>query len=758
MKKVLIGFLAIVFLLFASIIVFVLTFNVNSYKSKIEQVLFTKTGYEFNITGTMKVTRSLVPTLTVDGIEIKAPNAFAGAKPLLVAKNVQITFDLKAWLKEVVIINSIELSDVSIALQVDEKGKNNWTGGKNALTDKKNARPSLKKALPVQGGKLQVDTVLFKNAQVHYENKQQHIDKLLQVPQWQVEKLVNFDGQISYQGEVFNLSGSVRNLLNVLATKRNLNFSAEFKALDSTGSISGVCRDLQNCANDVTLNLSSKGQDLKRFYEFLLGKNDIVPSLPYEQQVAIKLSKKQLLAEGQASLQDAQASLSYNIERHLVKGNGKGHLTLEVNKAELLAPYGLQPFSLQTSYSVEKFKKYHFSNIVLMFNETDVDGQLSLDLSNPETALIDGALHSHYLKWSDVFSSQLRGQLFADSSTTDQTNKLFSPRTFAMRWLDKIEGNLLLDVNNWASNNMFLRSPSLSLNISQARKVLTIELNEGSLIAAGQVVGRLTLDRAQAKPRWSLNFVGENLQINQINALKKNFQNGQMEANVFLTATGDSFAQIASTMNGNVSLLFNQWEIFSPIVAQIISQSGQVKSHYGPSQDLFVKCGVLSANIKDGIMQINPKTAFETNRFNMLLDGDINLRQEQVNVHLIPQSVRSNGEKQIQTVIVNGAFDNLTTRVEKVSPAGNEQDQAAVGEKKDILEAYVIKKAALEDVSLCRVALSDLPFKTINDYFGRVQKREVSQVQEAPKQEEPKTKAQQFGEQFLHSLSGALAQ
>ena len=186
MKKVLIGFLAIVFLLFASIIVFVLTFNVNSYKSKIEQVLFTKTGYEFNITGTMKVTRSFVPTLTVDGIEIKAPNAFAGAKPLLVAKNVQITFDLKAWLKEVVIINSIELSDVSIALQVDEKGKNNWTGGKNALTDKKNARPSLKKTLPVQGGKLQVDTVLFKNAQVHYENKQQHIDRLLQVPQWQI--------------------------------------------------------------------------------------------------------------------------------------------------------------------------------------------------------------------------------------------------------------------------------------------------------------------------------------------------------------------------------------------------------------------------------------------------------------------------------------------------------------------------------------------------------------------------------------------
>ena len=91
MKKVLIGFLAIVFLLFASIIVFVLTFNVNSYKSKIEQVLFTKTGYEFNITGTMKVTRSFVPTLTVDGIEIKAPNAFAGAKPLLVAKNVQIS-------------------------------------------------------------------------------------------------------------------------------------------------------------------------------------------------------------------------------------------------------------------------------------------------------------------------------------------------------------------------------------------------------------------------------------------------------------------------------------------------------------------------------------------------------------------------------------------------------------------------------------------------------------------------------------------
>jgi hypothetical protein len=284
------------------------------------------------------------------------------------------------------------------------------------------------------------------------------------------------------------------------------------------------------------------------------------------------------------------------------------------------------------------------------------------------------------------------------------------------------------------------------------------------VLTDGNIVGSLSLNVNSSAPEWSLDVVAENLHFNQVNVWKKQLLAGSLDLNLFLSAQGNSPKSVLSSLDGNVVVLTSQLEVLSPIVSDLFSGSAQGGASYQTMQDLFVKCGVINASIQDGEITFDNKAAFETNRFSMLLNGNINLEKEQINLNFIPQkNFNRIGliDQPIKAVSLTGRLDSpkpgidldvssaLAAILPKVVPNQNQS-------KKTVLDLYK-KKTTNDDVSLCRLVGSGLQFKSIDSYLGRENKQQ--EVQEKPVvktiKAEP-TKAQKLGKELLENFSDVL--
>lgn len=767
--------ITIFILLFSAIIggvLYIFTFDINSYKGRIEKFLLDTTGYSISIQGKMLLSKSLNPTLTITDVEIK--NATGFSEPVfLKAKRADISFDLIPFLKNVINVQDIFLHDVDVFLQVNEAGHDNWTRiprTQRVETVKKDAkRPTLSKAAAMTpASQAQFDLITMNGLNIHYLNEQNKAKNIIFVNKMTIDHLVNVDGDALFNNEKFTFSGSVKNLVSVFVNRRDLNFSFTVNGLNGTSKISGVCRDLSRCSDNITLNINSRGKSLKQVYAFFAKEEDkkAIPDTAYSFQIAGRLLRGQMLLDGVLDLTDEGVNVTYNVEQNFESGIGKGRINLDIIKPDILKQFALNPFSVQANYQIELGKSLDISNISAMFDETDIDGSLKVDLST-EKPFVLGKLHSHYFKLSNIFERNPvvaeDAKKTADAEKTANAETLFSTKKIDLDWLDKIDTNLSVVIDNFSVNNLFARYPVVMANININNSVLDVRLLEGSSIASGQIVGKLVLDaKDKQNPAWDLELVGEGLMFNQINKWKKQILSGSFSMNLFLNAKGDMQKAMLSSLGGKALLEANQVEILSPVVADLFAEN-DTNGSYKASRDLFIKCAVLNADVKDGVISLDKNVAVETSRFNMLMDGNINLDGETLDIRFIPQkpSVTRAGQNigTIRGVALSGPLDDPKPRIEaNVTPSIDLKKEKVVdtNNKKAVLDAYTAKKTA-DGVSICRIASADMKLKSIDDYFGRAPIFAV--VEEAPKPEKApeETKAQKFGRELLNTFSDVLS-
>ena len=768
MKKFLIIFLIVILSVIIGGVTYILTFDVNSYKGQIERVLVEKTGYPIAIQGKMKLAKSLMPTLVIEDIEIK--NATGFSQPLfLKAARAEVSFDLIAFFKNIINVQKIALSDVDVYLQVNALGQDNWSriSAKNTSDKKAAARPVLSKSAVVQPlAQTQIDVLTLSQVRFSYENDHDRFNDQFLFSTISVKQLVNIDGEFVYKNQRFNFSGSVKNLLQVITTHRNLNFSFDIKGLGGSAKLSGVCRDLKRFKDDVTLNVTAKGGNLQKIYAFFLGDNDKVPPVGFSLQLASRLFKNQLLLEGALDLTDKGVNLSYNIEQDLKARSGKGRLSVDIVKPEFINQYGLQPFSLQTTYNIKWGEKLDILNLSAMFDETDIDGAVSIDLKSAKP-VITGSLHSHYFKLKNVIAEKAHANKAQNSGANKGADSLFSATPFDLSFMNKADAVLALTIDNLAAQNWLTRYPVVFLNVQLKDAKLNAQLLEESTAAGGKLVGKLAIDAQNIKmPAWDLELVGEGLEFNQANALKKQMRSGKFDLNLFLTATGDSQKAILSSLNGQALLSAGQLEILSPLVADLFAESDAGNAYRAP-QDLFIKCAVLNADIKDGVITLDKKAAIEASRFNMLIDGNINLKKETIDMRFIPQkSATKAGQigRVISAVSLKGRLSepkpgieaDVSSLLENILPAAGRDEDVKNNAKKALLDSYTTPKKTTEEVSVCRVAANGMKLKTIDAYLGRLPITEPAKPQVKQPEKPQQTKAQKLGRDLLHSLSDIL--
>ena len=758
MKKFIVGFFSILLFLVVALAIFIFTFDINTYKSKIEKALSEASGYTFVINGNVKATRSLETTVVITDVNIKASKGYEN-QSLIHAATATIELDLKSLMKDTIVIHSVELADVDVTLKVNEEGVVNWLPTNASKKGGNAARPALKKPLPKEEGKKEINiaTIKAKKVNVTYENKQANSTFAITFPQLEIQQLLNFSGKANFRKETIGFSGTIRNLATVLKNQRNLNFSFDINSDLGKGKISGVCRDLTACRDDFTLNINFSGKNLSKMYTFIMQEDRPLSTLSFETQSKIRLLKETMLAEGVFSLGKNTLNLSYNVEQNAENKSGKGRIELDVNDASLSKKYGLSPFSVKTNYTSYQGKIFDFSNIASMFNETDIDGVLRVDLTN-KIPNLTADLHSHYFKLANIlYSEKEAGQ---EKQKQKNTDKVFSDQPIEWSVLNTFNGTASIVIDNLSVANMLSRYPQVLLKAKLSDGLLTVDLREGSYFAGGQIVGNAVVKTQGKDARVSVSAVAEGLEFAQVVPWKKVLRSGSVNGNVLLTTTGNSIASLLGNLSGNVLFSLNQVDITSPIIAHLSTENATAMSK--ASQELVIKCGVINTKINDGVIQLLKNVAFETSKFNMIIDGTVNLKDEELSLHLLPQANKTDKLSRItQGVAFEGPFTNPKSRVfeQESSPTQPTKTETVVmSEKQAFLDSYT-RKAPAEDTtsSVCRAAMGSSILKDIDAYFGR-QKAVVQEEKVAPaKETEEVSKAQMIGRGLLDSLSDALS-
>jgi len=777
MKKFIVIFFSIILFLVIGCAVFIFTFDINSYKSRIEKALNESTGYTFVINGQVKATRTLESIVNIEDVVIQSDQGFA-SNHLLKVKRMQLKLDLKSLMKDIVIIESIDLRDVDLNLEVNDKGQVNWSPTIKKKVTSKSKKPSLKKVTPQEQGKKQfsIATINALNVNVSYTNRLEDDSFKILLPQVSIQQLLNVSGKAVLNQETVDFSGTIRNLWTTIQKQKDLNFSFDFSSAPVKGKISGVCRDLKACKKYTTLNIDFTGSNLHRTLlmlsqserQAMSSVTQVMPKVHIDEQSLelltqsafsgqskIRIDEQSLLMEGNFVLAQDALSLSYNIEHNFVTETGNGKIDFDVKNPTLPQAFGLEPFSVKMNYTLENGQVLELSNINAMFNETDIDGSVRIVFEKGKKPEVVADLHSHYLKISNVLYLEEEQSAHAEAS-----DKVFPVSQLNLGFLNAINGRASVSIDNLSVANMLARYPQVLLHAQLTDGVLTVNLDEGSFIAGGQVVGQAVFRDNADVADFNLSFVAQNLDFAQIVPWKKVLRSGNVNADVQVSTKGDSIASLMSNMNGHLLMSANEVDITSPLVKQLLPEDSS-SSTSRTSQELFIKCAVINVPVQNGVVELAKNVAFETSKFNMIISGNINLKEENLSLQLIPY--RNKFDKSImtdmnQSVMFEGSFTDPKSKVIDRQISAEDTKKVQMSEKQALLTSYTKRQPVDESAnSVCRLAMGSSVLRDIDAYFGR-EKFVETRTEEAPVVEEQKaSKAEEIGRDLLESLSDVLS-
>lgn len=140
MKKLLKGvFWTIILLLlivFVGGFVFIKTFDLNKYKSYVENIVYEQTGRKLLLAGDAGLKISLMPTVVLN--DVAFDNAPWAAEPKMVkAKSVEVAVSVMPLLHKEVVIDTVNLIEPEVYLAINAAGEANWEFSKPQTADEK---------------------------------------------------------------------------------------------------------------------------------------------------------------------------------------------------------------------------------------------------------------------------------------------------------------------------------------------------------------------------------------------------------------------------------------------------------------------------------------------------------------------------------------------------------------------------------------------------------------------------------------------
>ena len=232
--------------------VFVRNFDLNRYKSYIEDIVKRETGRELKINGEAELGISFVPTLVVNDVEFA--NASWAKNPQMVKlQKLEITAAILPLLKGRIVVDKLILENPEIYLETSAEGDKNWmfvttksntpkneANTNNETTETKDATPLLAAGLVAKQVELSNGVVSYYDAKTG-KTTLAEIKKIgLQIPSQ--NELLTLSVDALLDGQEFEAEAKIDNLASVL-NEGKLSFDADIAAMGVEAELRGAMED-----------------------------------------------------------------------------------------------------------------------------------------------------------------------------------------------------------------------------------------------------------------------------------------------------------------------------------------------------------------------------------------------------------------------------------------------------------------------------------------------------------------------------------
>lgn len=730
-KKIFLTLLALIVIVVLGIIVFLLTFDLNHYRHFVETKASDTLGFPVKIKS-MSTKLSFVPTINVEGVKILDENQ---EKTILDVQKLEAVVELTGLLRGQLIVPQIIIRNANFV----------WANETIKKTKRSSSQSTPQKSTSTSNkiwiDEISIDTL---NCKIGKDDPYE-----FSINKFTLKELSKFSFDFIYLKKTMSVSGNFGSVLELATKKENLPINLTLKQDKANLKINGKIGDVENLKK-ISFQLDGKIPNLSNFLKNWAIKNDKIPTLPLTFKTSLEgdLGKMELR---NTNFTLGKSDLIFNTKGTLtnLKQDPKADLntSLSLTTGSLTQLWGIKPVELTTKVGVDK-KSVTASEIQLNVGRSDITGQLTM-YTDQKPFLLQGKINSSYCDIYDIIESKKTTAV--SSSKTEQRKDILSTKKLPFDLLKKINLDIQLNIANLKFSNEI----SEYANINTTIGVKNAELNMPTQIRifGGKIQNQLNI---QAENQSVIIAITANdIQLNKIKTLNKNIQNSSFNLSLSVKSMGESLKALAASANGQLTAeltsgqIINKWFNTLPTTLNILRGNANSLA-FSTDQKTELICGALNMPIKDGILTSQNQIALETNTLNFVVNGNVNLKNETVDLSMIPSVNQTRGMANellgtTQAIKLTGPWAKITTQTEPMQVV---ETLAKIFGKK--LSGEKQENIKIEPTTLCQ--------KVLGRSVSKIQKTS-SQKTTAQKQAKPQVTRQtqpDLKQQLIQSLSQAL--
>ncbi|HEX2566411.1 MAG TPA: AsmA family protein [Burkholderiales bacterium] len=311
------------------------------------------------------------------------------------------------------------------------------------------------------------------------------------------------------------------------------------------------------------------------------------------------------------------------------------------------------PYST-AGHLVRSGTKIRYENFTGKVGDSDLAGTLEVDTSG-ERPVMRGDLVSKVLDLADL------GPVVGTQKTKGKGVLPDAPFD-AKRW-KSVDADVRLRAGKIERPEQ-LPIENLSTRIRMQDAVLTLDPLEFG-VAGGRLIGPIRLDgRAGDSIRADAKIRVDKLQLSKLFPTLKvtKASVGAISGAVELAGQGNSVANMLGTANGKIGVYVNGGQV-SELIMQAAAMDlwGVAKVYLKGDQQIPIRCVVGDWGVKNGVMQTNA-LVFDTQVVNVGGSGDINLKNEQLDLTFFPEPKDKSLASLNSPLYVRGTFGDPQVR------------------------------------------------------------------------------------------------
>lgn len=672
MKKLKIIFLAFMVLLLILVVagvIFVRSFNINSYKPQIEKVVSDALGRQFKINQDIDFAVSLVPTVVLKNVTLANPD-WAKNPNMLSVDEIRVKINLMNIINRTVKIDELTVNKTAIFLEQKGKGENSWTfKGLQGQDDKdKPVERPLTAGLEEDGFSLSydIDNVSIKDSSIIYLDNSdgKNVSYTVTIPDITLKNGKMLDIAAVFRGQELTLSGEVDNFQKILNDGGEVSFNLALKSKFGQASLVGNVKDIYSLSG-IDAVVSADGTNIP-YAKVFNAKATLVGDLQ-------KLSVKDISASlGEKDTINAKIGGFIENITDLSGFNLKLNAAIpSVPNADFIKPFtvradvkniGNSPFKLTATFSVAA-------------ETSGISGNTDLDFTG-KVPSVATKLHSDKLSVQDIINfEKLAPQDTADTNgkaaAAEEESKLFlfSQDKLPLEVMSKINVDIKADFGQIIIPNVPQKIKA-SVQAKLKSSVLNTDIQSNDETGTETFMLTSALDAKEpSQAMLSFDVDGKNISIGSLlsNVLGGDVEGGVLTFKITGKTKGDSLHIFASNLTGKTNILLENTKIKEKVISLgpvVVSQITKIiEANFNKQKHpefIDIHCLATGLSFKDGQATFKDGIGMETTHLLGLISGDLNLGTERMDLSLdiTSNSMLSTGITDMLTGLINvkGSF------------------------------------------------------------------------------------------------------